>query len=86
VQDRGPGVPDGWQTRVFDAFQRGPAAPAGAANPRGAGLGLAVCRAIARAHGGELALRDRPGGGASFELSLPIAPVPGGHPDAEARP
>jgi len=43
---------------------------------RGAGVGLAVCRAIARAHGGELKLRPRAHGGSSFELWLPNAEPP----------
>lgn len=85
VQDRGPGVPPVWRNRIFEAFQRAPTAT-GAETPRGAGVGLAVCRAIARAHGGELALCDRPDGGASFELSLPIEPVTAGHHAAESPP
>ncbi len=42
----------------------------------GAGVGLAVCRAIARAHGGELRLRPRGHGGCSFECVLPIRQAP----------
>jgi K+-sensing histidine kinase KdpD len=50
VRDRGPGVRwPAWRD-IFEVFQRG-TRPTG---PRGAGVGLAVCRAIARAHGGEL--------------------------------
>jgi two-component system sensor histidine kinase KdpD len=77
VQDRGPGVPAAWRTRIFDVFTRAPVGgtPGGT---RGAGVGLAVCRAIARAHGADLTLGDRPGGGSSFEVTLPIAPVPVG--------
>ena len=71
VRDRGPGVAPAWRERIFDVFQRGEAA-AGAAPPRaGTGVGLAVCRAIARAHGGELRLRARNHGGSSFECHLP---------------
>jgi len=40
-------------------------------------VGLAVCRAIARAHGGELRLRARGHGGCSFECLLPCPPAPG---------
>jgi len=82
VRDRGPGVPSGWQERIFEVFQRGPAAtPASPVQARtqsrpGAGVGLAVCRAIARAHGGELRLRPRGHGGSSFECWLPIPPAP----------
>jgi two-component system sensor histidine kinase KdpD len=38
----------------------------------GAGLGLAICRGIANAHGGELVAENRPGGGAVFRLTLPV--------------
>lgn len=83
VRDRGPGVPAGMRERIFDTFERG-VPPAGGADGtpprRGAGVGLALCRAIARAHGGELRLRPRAHGGASFELSLPVQAMPHGAP------
>ncbi|MDM4767110.1 ATP-binding protein [Pelomonas sp. SE-A7] len=79
VRDRGPGVPPAWRQRIFEVFQRGQeldrqrpdAAPA-----RGAGVGLAACRAIARAHGGEMRYRARSHGGSSFECWLPVAEQP----------
>ena len=71
VRDRGPGVPLAQRELIFEAFQRGLSAA-----PRGAGVGLAVCRAIARAHGGELWLRARSHGGSSFELVLPVRDQP----------
>ena len=74
VRDRGPGIAPAWRERVFEVFQRGE--PAGTASRRGAGVGLALCRAIARAHGGELRLRPRGHGGSSFECHLPIAEQP----------
>ncbi|EHR73495.1 histidine kinase [Burkholderiales bacterium JOSHI_001] len=80
VRDRGPGVPPAQRERIFGAFQRGPQAPAG----RGAGVGLALCRAIARAHGSELTLRPRGHGGSSFECRLPVLDAPGPAPDAAA--
>jgi two-component system, OmpR family, sensor histidine kinase KdpD len=73
VRDRGPGIEPAWRERIFEVFQRGTHAAAPAA-PRSAGVGLAVCRAIARAHGGELKLRPRGHGGASFECWLPESP------------
>ena len=80
VRDRGPGVAPAWRDRIFEVFQRGGDAapvPAGEATARpGAGVGLAVCRAIARAHGGELRLRPRAHGGASFECVLPLGEAP----------
>lgn len=75
VRDRGPGVPPAWRERVFQVFQRGAAAPQSAARA-GVGVGLAVCRAIARAHGGELRLRPRGHGGTSFECWLPVVEQP----------
>lgn len=68
VRDRGPGVPPADRERIFDVFQRG-----GGAQPSGAGIGLALCRAVARVHGGTLSVRTRNHGGASFECLLPLA-------------
>lgn len=77
VRDRGPGVPAAWRERVFDAFQRGPAIDAELLRERpGAGVGLAVCRAIARVHGGELRVRARSHGGSAFECRLPLREAP----------
>jgi len=79
VRDRGPGIAPAWRERVFEVFHRGAEAMAGAAEQRarpGAGVGLAVCRAIARAHGGELRLRPRAHGGCSFECLLPVRSAP----------
>ncbi len=91
VLDRGPGIAPAWRERIFEVFHRGAEAMAGgtsaaadhaAARP-GAGVGLAVCRAIARAHGGELRLRPRGHGGCSFECALPIRQAPA-QPAAES--
>jgi len=89
VRDQGPGVAPAWRERVFEVFQRGAepmsdavAAPALASARPGAGVGLAVCRAIARAHGGELRLLPRPHGGCSFEFELPLRPVPAASAEA----
>ena len=71
VHDRGPGIPAGAQAAIFEPFHR---ADQGGAEDgvRGAGLGLALCQAIALAHGGELTLQARPGGGSSFVVALPL--------------
>ncbi len=69
VDDSGPGLPPGDPARLFEKFQRG--TEEGTAV--GVGLGLAICRAIVRAHGGEIDARERPGGGARFELTLPTS-------------
>jgi two-component system sensor histidine kinase KdpD len=67
VSDDGPGLPAGDPERLFDKFQRGE----GEGATLGAGLGLAICRAIVRAHGGEIQAGRRLGGGAHFEFTLP---------------
>lgn len=76
VRDRGPGVAPAWRERIFEAFQRGGQGHHDQAAQRGAGVGLAACRAIAHAHGGQMRLRARSHGGASFECLLPLTPVP----------
>ncbi len=63
ISDRGPGLPD---VPLFEKFVRGPAT-----RTAGAGLGLAVCRGIAVAHGGRIEGVPRDGGGATFRVWLP---------------
>jgi len=69
VQDRGPGVPPEVLEKVFDPFFR--IESSRARHTGGTGLGLGIARNIARAHGGDLVLRNRAGGGLSAELTLP---------------
>lgn len=68
VDDTGPGLPPGEPARLFEKFQRG--SEEGTAV--GVGLGLAICRAIVREHGGDITARNRPQGGARFEFTLPL--------------
>ena len=96
VRDRGPGIAPAWREQIFTAFHRGAAPMAGApprsadpggSEPAGFGVGLAVCRAIARAHGGELRVRARGHGGSAFECWLPqrtppVPPPPSPGPEA----
>ena len=73
VTDNGPGVPPADRERIFDRLVR--LDEARSTHDGGAGLGLAIARGIARAHGGELRCIDPPGGtGAAFELTLPRQP------------
>ncbi len=69
VDDDGPGLPPGDPERLFKKFQRGRAE----SDAGGAGLGLAICRAIINAHGGAISASPRPGGGTRFVFTLPIA-------------
>jgi two-component system sensor histidine kinase KdpD len=69
VEDTGPGLPEGDPERLFAKFQRG----RDEGNTGGAGLGLAICRAIVNAHGGTIGATRRAGGGARFLFTLPKA-------------
>lgn len=73
VRDTGEGIPLAEQERIFERFAR-------ASNSRrrseGAGLGLAIVRAIALAHGGRVELMSRPGAGSTFTLVIPLEPSP----------
>ena len=80
VADRGPGLPPGDEARIFEKFVRGRQA-----RGPGAGLGLAICRGIAEAHGGTLTAENRAGGGALFRLALPrVGNPPAAPPDLDA--
>lgn len=70
VHDRGGGIAPGEEQAIFKPYRRNDHA-----GHRGAGLGLAVCRAISSAHGGELTVHPREGGGSSFVLRLPVEAV-----------
>jgi heavy metal sensor kinase len=75
VADSGPGVAPAVRGTLFERFTRGDEARG--RDTGGAGLGLALCRAIATVHGGSVSLLDTPpGSGATFELTLPAAAAP----------
>jgi len=67
VADSGPGIPPEARVRIFEPFfttkEQG----------EGTGLGLAICRQIVEAHRGTIEVTDTPGGGATFEIRLPLA-------------
>ena len=69
IADTGPGLPLGTENQVFEKFFRGTVSPAD--GRRGVGLGLAICQAIIRVHGGHVLAHNRPRGGAEFVISLP---------------
>ena len=69
IEDSGPGIPDADIAKMMDPFTRGD--PSRNSGTGGAGLGLALARAIAEQHGGSLTLRNRPEGGLRAEIALP---------------
>jgi len=66
VEDRGPGVPAAERERIFAMFNR-------VSGGGRAGLGLAIARSFVEAHGGAIRAEERPGGGARFVFTLPVA-------------
>jgi len=70
IEDDGPGIPADEAERVFEPFFRGE--PSRSRETGGAGLGLAVVRSIARAHGGDVVLTARPAGGLTARVTLPL--------------
>ncbi|CAG0967539.1 two-component system, OmpR family, osmolarity sensor histidine kinase EnvZ [Rhodocyclaceae bacterium] len=69
IEDRGAGIPAEERERVFEPYVRLEASRA--RHTGGTGLGLAIARAVARAHGGEVALAGRAGGGTAAVVTLP---------------
>ncbi|MCP9955147.1 ATP-binding protein [Actinomadura madurae] len=76
VADDGPGVPPGDRERIFERFVR--LDDARSRDDGGAGLGLAIARDLVLAHGGAITVGDAPGGGALFEVRLPVTSGAGG--------
>jgi two-component system OmpR family sensor kinase len=72
VTDQGPGMPPEQADHVFERFYRGDQARTRKAG--GTGLGLAIVAALVVAHGGTVALKTAPGEGATFRVTLPLAP------------
>jgi len=67
VADRGPGIPNGEERRIFEKFYQLDPDREG-----GVGLGLTICRGIIESHGGRIWVDARSGGGSSFRFTLPV--------------
>jgi signal transduction histidine kinase len=76
VRDDGPGISAEAQGHIFERFRRGAEhdGPIGR-GAAGSGLGLAIVAAIARAHGGDVAVSSSPGRGSTFTIALPAAAI-----------
>ena len=86
VMDRGAGIPAEWHEKVFDPFCRMPSAQRPDPNQdamarRGMGLGLALCRAIAKAHQARIWIEAREGGGTVVRLRMPMRSQPQAQPE-----
>jgi two-component system OmpR family sensor kinase len=85
VADRGPGLRQDQAEHVFERFYRADQARTRTAG--GTGLGLAIVAALVAAHDGTVALYTAPGQGATFRITLPLAPeARDGHPDEDDQP
>ncbi|MCA1789628.1 MAG: ATP-binding protein, partial [Thioalkalivibrio sp.] len=75
ILDRGPGIPAEQHERIFQPFFR----LESSRNQRtgGSGLGLAIVKQLCDAQNWTISVAERSGGGAAFELGLPVAPAPG---------
>ncbi|WP_066269666.1 sensor histidine kinase [Hydrogenophaga palleronii] len=83
VLDEGPGIAEAELHKVFDAFFR--ADPSRAPDHKGAGLGLAIAHVVATRHGGGIVAANRPVGGLSVRMRLPLRAVPGASPGGAAQ-
>ncbi|WP_304172023.1 cell wall metabolism sensor histidine kinase WalK [Phenylobacterium aquaticum] len=70
IEDDGPGIPPEDAERVFEPFYR--REPSRSRQTGGIGLGLAVVRSVVRSHGGDVTLENRPGGGMTARVQLPL--------------
>lgn len=71
IADSGPGVPPEARDRIFEPFFTTKE------QDKGTGLGLTICRQIVQAHRGSIGVTETPGGGATFEIRLPVEPEEG---------
>ena len=73
VSDTGIGIAPGDLPHIFDRFWRADSARTRTAERPGVGLGLAICKWIAEAHGGTIEVQSRPGRGTTFSVTLPTS-------------
>lgn len=73
VRDSGPGIDSAYQSRIFDRFFQ---VPSDQNRLKGSGLGLAIAKGVARLHGGEISVTNRPTGGCEFVVKLPLRTQP----------
>jgi len=71
VTDHGPGLQIEDKSKIFEPFYR--ADPSRSRDSGGAGLGLSIVTAVVAAHGGRVDVKETSGGGATFEVELPLA-------------
>jgi NtrC-family two-component system sensor histidine kinase KinB len=69
VSDTGPGIPAEYREQIFERFSR---VPVQSTRRKGSGLGLNFCRLAVEAHGGQIFVEDRPGGGSIFSFTIPF--------------
>ena len=82
VSDRGAGISPDEQQRIFERFYR--AESARTRNVRGSGIGLALVKHIAEAHGGRVEVESVPGNGSTFTVFVPVAPIVAPAPEERA--
>jgi two-component system phosphate regulon sensor histidine kinase PhoR len=82
VSDHGVGIAPEEQQRIFERFYRATAART--RNVRGSGIGLALVKHIAEAHGGRVEVESMVGRGSTFTVTLPVAPLVTPAPDERA--
>ena len=70
ISDNGPGVSDAEKTSIFQKFYRSGSEET--RSQKGSGLGLFIVSELTRLHNGTIELKDNPGGGATFEVTLRV--------------
>lgn len=74
VVDHGPGIPQGFEEKIFQRYEQAPAQDG--KRRKGTGLGLPICKAIVEQHGGTIGVRQTPGGGSTFWFRIPKVTSP----------